>query len=111
MLWLAVLAVPPNTPISTPVSAILHPTLGLLTGVEVYFRDGCLDAVGIRILERGRQLAPMPDNTWLRDNNNHIAWSEYRRLEGSPYELAVEGYSIALDWTHTIDVKFYMSMR
>ncbi len=101
------LIVPPNTPEHSPVIAEIKPTVGLLTGVEVYFRDGCLDAVGIRIKEGDRQFAPMPTG-WLHDNNIHMYWDEKRHLEGPPYLLKIEGYSLALDFPHTITFKFYM---
>ncbi len=107
MIVIADLVVPPNTPEGSPVSLEIRPTAGILTGVEVYFRDGCLDAVGVQIKEGDRQFAPMPSG-WLRDNNNHVAWNEYRHLEGPPYRLKVEGYSLALDWEHTITFKFFM---
>jgi hypothetical protein len=103
------LIIPPNTLQSIPLSAVIKPTVGLLTGIEVYFRDGCLDAVGVRILDGGRQIAPFPSG-WLRDNNRHITWSENRQLEGPPYVLVVEGYSLALDWPHTITFKFMMEL-
>lgn len=101
------LVIPPNTPEYAPVSVEVRPTVGILNGVEVYFRDGCLDAVFVRIMEGDRQFAPMPSG-WLHDNNNHIYWKESKHLEGPPYVLKVEGYSIALDWPHTITFKFFM---
>ena len=107
MLYQADIAIPPSTSIDNPIKAVIKPTVGLLTGLEVYFRDGCLDAVGIRILDHDRQIAPMPHG-WLRDNNYHIAWNEYIRLEGAPWVLTVEGYSIALDWEHVVTVRFYL---
>ena len=107
MIVVADLTIPPNTPEYNPIQLVIKPTVGNLTGIEVYFRDGCLDAVGVRISDNSRQLAPMPSG-WLRDNNNHIAWAENKRLEGPPYILIVEGYSIALDWEHTITFKFFM---
>jgi hypothetical protein len=75
--------------------------------VDLYFRDGCLDAIGVRLLERGSQIAPLPAG-WLRDNNKHITWTESRHLNGPPWELTLEGYSLALDWEHTIDIKVWI---
>lgn len=108
MIYVYDLIVPPNTPKFTPVRAELKPNVGILTGVEVYFRDGCLDAVGVRIMEGDRQFAPMPTGSWLKGNNQTFAWSENRHLEGAPYIIIVEGYSDAIDWEHTISFKFYM---
>lgn len=107
MLIVADLVVPPNTPEYAPVRKVINPTVGILSGIEVYFRDGCLDAVGVRILEGDRQIAPAFTG-WIKDNNNHIAWNEYRHLEGAPYVLVIEGYSLAIDWEHTITFKFFM---
>lgn len=109
MIVVADLVVPPNTPEAAPVSLEIRPTVGIIKAIEVYFRDGCLDAVGVRIKDGDRQFAPMPCG-WLRDNNNHIYWQEYKHLEGAPYVIKVEGYSLALDWEHTITFKFYMEM-
>ncbi len=107
MILVADLVVPPNTPDYQPVSKVINPSVGILNEVEIYFRDGCLDAVGVRILEGDRQFAPFPAG-WIHDNNNHIYWNEYRHLEGAPYVLVIQGYSIALDWEHTITFKFFM---
>lgn len=104
------LIIPPNTPSRTPIREVIKPTVGFISEIEVYFRDGCLDAVGVRILDGDRQFAPMPSG-WLKDNNNHVRWLENKHLEGAPYVITMEGYSDALDWEHTITFKFFMDNK
>jgi hypothetical protein len=98
------LTVPPNTPESAPVQAILNPGVGTIVSVEILFPNGCLGAVGIRIMEDNRQFAPLPFG-WLFDNNRAISWKETKRLAGPPYRITVQGISNASDWPHTVSVR------
>lgn len=95
------LAVPKQTPENAPVSSILSPGSGFLGVVYVMFPPGALGAVGVKMLEGGTQLAPMPSG-WTFGNAETIIWQIDRRLQGPPYRLVFQGYSIALDWAHTI---------
>lgn len=106
MIYQAALTVPANTPEDAPVIAILRPTVSYIQTVSVYFRDGCLDAVGVRIEGAGSHpIAPLPGGQWFKDNNYHIVWSEGTILEGPPFLVYILGYSLAVDWPHIIDVR------
>jgi hypothetical protein len=98
------LTVPPNTPESAPVQAVLTPGVRFIRSVEIMFPNGCLGAVGVRLLEDGRQFAPLPFG-WIRDNNRVIAWRETKQLGGPPYRITVQGISNASDWPHTISFR------
>lgn len=105
-LFSAIISVPANTLPADPKQYIIAPTVGFLRSVKVMFPDGCLGAVGFRIYDRGRQLAPLPSG-WIGGRNNEtIEWMEMRRLEGPPYEIMIEAYNEADDWPHSLHFTF-----
>jgi hypothetical protein len=108
MLYQHAITVPPNTPVSAPISQILYPTVGLLVSCDIHFPDGCDYAVFVQFRDRSRQFAPLPSGQWLSDNNRHVTWNEKMILEGPPWELIIVAYSEAIDWPHTITCRFEM---
>jgi hypothetical protein len=103
-LYIGTLTVPPKTPDNVPVSVSINVGVRRLKRAEILFPNGCLGTVGVRLLEGNRQLAPLPSG-WLRDNDRVIAWEENRILEGPPFNVRVEGYSLARDWPHTVVIR------
>ncbi len=94
------LTVPPNTPEATPARKTLSLGQGLLRQISIMFPDGTLGAVGVRVSQNGRPF--LPQTGWLRDNNKTVSYSPFLRMEGGPYLINLEGYSLASDWPHTI---------
>jgi hypothetical protein len=104
-LYVVSLTVPPQTSINKPVSEVLIPLDNHITEISMMYPDGCLGTVGIRFLDYGAQFAPLPSGRWITGNDNILRWRERRRLSGSPHRLIIEGYSDALDYPHTIEIK------
>lgn len=104
----ATLTVPKSTPENAPARVTVTPGAGFLGSVYVIFPAGVLGSVGVRMLEGGSQLAPMPSG-WVFGNNEMLVWTINRRLQGPPYRIVLEGYSRALDWSHTITFRMEMA--
>lgn len=77
---------------------------------QIRFAAGAYHAVGVRLLDRGRQIAPVPSG-WITGNNEVVSWSEDRRLEGPPFEITIEAYSIAEDWPHVVEIQLEVIPR
>jgi len=105
MLYTAILTVPANTPVYSPVNTIVRPTARHITGVSILFPNGVDGAVGIRITDNGNQIIPV--NDWLYGNNETIQVNEDRIISDAA-RLIVEGYSTAEDWNHTVNVRVFM---
>lgn len=101
------LSVPPNTSEKSPTTVVLSAGVGNLDTVTIMFPDGVLGSVGVRVLEEGRQIVPMPSG-WLYDNANTVSVAINRRLQGPPYRLVFQGISRALDWPHKIVFRLEM---
>lgn len=101
MIYEQTLTVPPNTPEASPVEIVINPGVGRLMGVQIIFMEGCLGAVGIKLMDENRQFAPLPSG-WLHDT---ASWIENRKLQGPPYRVIVKGMSEALDWPHKVRIR------
>lgn len=92
------ITIPPNTPEAAPVSAvIIHTGRTMITGT-IHFPDGCVNAVGVRILDEGQLLAPSAG--WIYGNDINIRWADRRRLSDAG-RIIIQGISAAEDWPHT----------
>ncbi len=98
------LTVPANTPTSNPVRKQILPAAGIVARVQIRFPDKCYGAVGVRLLDRDSQYAPV-ESGWIHANAGTVEWTDERRLSGPPFALNVEGYSLASDYPHTIEVR------
>lgn len=94
------LTVPATTPENRPAEIVLSPTAGYVRRVKVTWKKGALHTIGIRIMDEGRQFAPLPYG-WMYGDNETTEWVENRRLQGPPYRVVIQGHSNALDWPHT----------
>lgn len=103
MIYLKALTIPPNTPEKTPVSIVFLAPARNLKNIAIYFPDGALDSTFVRVLEGGRQL--FPASGWVAGNNETIADDSNHRLTDLR-RLVLEGYSLAEDWPHTIQISF-----
>lgn len=103
MNYIQTLTVPANTSQSSPVRLDIRPIAGKLIAIELEFPAGTLNTTGIRILERGKQVFPYPSG-WKFGNDETVKARLNWRCEGPPYEILVEGYSIAIDWPHTVTI-------
>ena len=80
--------------------------------VSVYFPDGPLGAVGIRILDRDAQFAPAPPTYgWIVDNDHIVEWDEDHKLDGPPFQLKFEGYNMSVDHAHKIQIRMEVVSR
>lgn len=75
-----------------------------VTGVWLRFPRGCAGLVGIRILDRSLQIAPLPAPNWIALDGESIRWTENRKLQGSPYEITIEAYNQDDTYPHTVAV-------
>ncbi len=105
MIQTARITVPPNTPEKNPVETVLRLTSRNLRSVSLLFPSGCVGAVGIRLSENNNQFAPLEG--WIYGENQVISWAENKRLPDSP-RISIFGYSLAEDWSHTIDVTLFL---
>lgn len=104
-MYVVPVTIPPNTPDHNPIRVTSNPIRGFITRMEIEFPDGCLNAVGIRVYDNGKQIAPLPTG-WLTGNGRIIEWYENTRLEGPPWVIVIEGYNDAIDWPHTPVLRF-----
>ena len=95
--------IPANTSPSNPIYELVFPTARYLQDVWALFPSGCLGLVGIRILDRGTQI--IPQNGWMFGNNQEFHFGVGRNLTGPPFQIRIEGHSLASDWVHTIRVR------
>jgi hypothetical protein len=103
-IYSAQLTIPPRTPESSPAYVLITPLNGLLQYMEIIFPNGPAGVVGVRVLDEGRQIAPIPSG-WIFGNDDKIPWHDGRRLQGPPYRVIFQGFSNAIDWPHTINLR------
>lgn len=95
------LTIPPNTPEARPIEKVVSLGLPLIQSIGVLFPSGCLAAVGVRLIDNGKQFLPV--SGWLRDDGKLREFKPFYRMGGGGnYRLVIQGYSVALDWPHTI---------
>ncbi len=107
-LYVFPITVPPNTPASTPIRALNSLGGRRIDYGEVWFQNGALGVVGIRFLDNGRQIAPLPEG-WITGNDVTVAWIRGYEMEGPPYAFMTEVYSDAEDWPHLLTVRMEVS--
>ena len=71
---------------------------------SVYFEDGCYNAVGVALRNRGKQFAPYGEG-WITGNDCTIAWNEEYHLEMSPFKIEILTYSLAVDYPHRVELR------
>lgn len=99
------ISIPKRTPSRTPLKTEIKPLVRVLRGIDILFPAGCLGAVGIRFLDWGSQFAPL-GNGWFSDNDKTITWRGSKILSGPPYIIQIEAYNHAMDYDHTLEVRF-----
>ena len=105
-LIIADIEIPRRTPIRNPIEVIVPVNRPMVQSVHVYFPDGPLGAVGIRLKDRDSQFAPAhPTYGWILDNDRVVEWEEAHKLDGPPWEIRIEGYNIADDHAHNIQIR------
>lgn len=75
-----------------------------VTSVRIRFPRGCAGLVGVRLLDRSMQFAPLPAPGWIVADGESIIWKENRKLAGSPFEISIELYNEDDTYPHTIGV-------
>lgn len=98
------ITIPKNTAAASPYSEVINPGEGIVTRVWVRFPRGCAGLVGVRLLDRSSQFAPLPAPGWLVADGETIDWVENRRLMGGPWVVTVEGYNTDTIYPHTLQV-------
>lgn len=104
MIYSVEFPVPPETPRTNPARIDLQIGAGHILGFNVLFPAGCLGAVGVRLLDRDSQIAPLGSG-WVIDENKSVGWSEDRRLTGPPYLLRAEAFNEAIDYSHSLNIR------
>lgn len=99
------ITVPNKTPSRAPYKIEVKPLVRVLYGIDILFPSGCLGAVGIRFLDWGSQFAPLGVG-WFSDNDKLVTWRGFKYLSGPPYIIQVETYNHAVDYNHTLEVRF-----
>lgn len=100
------ITVQPNTEEADPTRLLIKLSIGILTGISVYFPWGCAGLTGIRILHYEHQLYPTNLDEWFIGNEILIEFSgEYWILEG-PNEFKIEAYNLDDFYQHTPVVSF-----
>lgn len=100
-----------RTPQRTPTSVEIDIDKPYVTFVELAFPDGPFGAMGIRLMDRGKQFAPDPraSNAWIRDNQENVAWSEEHELDGPPWKIQIEGYNLSGSNDHRVQIRIGIS--
>lgn len=93
--------VPPNTPRTAPLQQINSLGGRRIEYGEIIFPDGPLGLTGVRLLDNGKQISPLPSGAWLTGNNRAISFIRNYVMEGPPYMFMIEAYNDADDWPHT----------
>ncbi len=97
-------AVPKNTAALTPYQIsgeYFHQTLA---GGRIKFPDRCASQVGLRIMDKGRQIAPKTLGSWFLGNDEAIQFDGPYTLEGPPYRLDFIAYNLDPVFQHTLQV-------
>lgn len=99
------LTVPPMTGTDSPARVEARPAYASLKSVSFQFPPGVLLSVGVRLLDRGKQI--FPADGWARGDGNTITCQVDQNLTSPPL-LVIEGISEAEDYNHTPVVILYM---
>ncbi len=102
------LAVPANTPETSPAKLDVHLTHGLIVKVRVGFPDGCADYVHVVIMRGGHQV-------WPSNRSGNYSWNNYvyeieesYPLEYDPFSMRVVAWNDDQRNPHTVTVGFNM---
>ncbi len=97
-----------TVPLSTPARAplLVRVPIGepIVNSVKVQFPRGCAGLVGVRLLDRSMQFAPLPAPGWIVADDAVIGWAENKKLAGSPFEISIELYNEDDTYPHVISV-------
>jgi hypothetical protein len=101
--------IPAKTPERLPLRMEFKPLLPILAGINVLFKRGWYGAVACRFYDWGSQIVPLRD--WINDDDKTYYWRGNRVLTGSPYMIVIEGYNLAVDFEHTLQITFDLIRR
>lgn len=94
--------IPKSTTPEAPLLLIYESFLKVLVGGSAIFPDRCINQVGVRILDQGRQIVPGEMGTWMIGNEREVPWHYPATLEGPPYRLHIQGYNFDPVFPHAI---------
>ena len=92
---------PANTAILSATDTTMRLTKGRIKKVEVYFPWGCAGLVGIQVIRKTWQLAPLTRGEWLKGNDLLLSHTYDYDLGVEPYDLVIKGYNIDDTYEHT----------
>jgi len=99
MLYSLYLVVPPNTPISAPISGTLANINDIfIYRASVFLPPGCQGAVFWSLFDYENRLAPLPSG-YINISEN---FSVNKILVGPPRRIRLVAYNEAIDYPHTI---------
>ena len=103
-LYVVKIDVPSQTRPRLATSTILEVRERVVDAGSVYFEDGCYNAVGVALRNRGKQFAPYGEG-WITGNDITIPWNEEYVLENAPYKIEILTYSLAVDYPHRVELR------
>lgn len=101
LIYVASISIPANTLQANPHRQSIKLCNGLIYKIRVSFPSGCAGLARFIIKRGGQQLYPSsPDEAFLGDGEN-IDFDELYLIETPPYELLLEAWNTAEDFSHT----------
>jgi hypothetical protein len=100
------LTIPKNTPVNTPIQAIVNLTVPHVVKASVRFPGGVASLVGVRVFTRGRQFAPLNLDDWLIGVGESLEWEESVFLD-SPYTVEIRGYNLDDTYPHSVYLRLW----
>lgn len=99
--------IPPNTPLSTPVSFDCSFPYRIVTEIEIVVPPGPSGNVGFAIANSGQNMIPFNPGQWIVTDNEKINWTMDEQIESGSWELT--GYNTG-QFPHTIYVRFLLDL-
>ncbi len=101
MIYKVDVAIDANTSIKDATNTTIKLTKGRIKKIEVYFPWGCAGLVGIQIIRKTWQLAPLTRGEWLKGNNLLLSHGYDYDLNTAPYQLVIKAYNLDDTFNHT----------
>lgn len=97
--------IPPNTPISAPVTFPLNVGVFVVDEIDVKVPAGCNGFVGFRIGSAGTQLIPFTPGSWAVFNDDLLQFPLTNQHDSGAWQLI--GYNTG-NFQHTLQVVFHL---
>ena len=105
MVYVSTIAVPKNTPKTSPLKTRMNVTKGLVYKVEIMFPPGPSGLVHLWIMDGSYQFLPSSEGETLYGDNTLIQFDDLYIMDSEPFFFDIYTYNEDDTYDHTIQVR------